>query len=287
MRFRDSLAINISPICLRLVLGVTFLWAGYGKVFVEAPYTAEQIATLDAMSAPAIPDEPSTEVIENAVPETDPDPSDIAIPEAPIPDPDAGSADDDADTGTTAFIGEQGFRVITVQDEGEYDDAEAPDMTERKKVYYLALMLEGAATPDENGDRMLPRFIGQGEWPIRFAWLAAFTELVGGAFILFGFLTRLSAVGIASTMLMALWMTNIGPVVMLGAPSSLGFLPDVNDFAVDAWRGMLWQFSLLGASIAVLLAGPGSLSADRVLLGRRASKNAKPTAKPKHALDDE
>jgi len=286
VRFRDSLAINISPIVLRIVLGVTFVWAGYGKVFTESPYTAEQIATLDAMSEPAIPSPPSDEVIENVIPETDPDTGDVNIPEAPIPDPDLDTESAGGD-GANASAGERGFRVITVQDEGEYDDAEAPDTTERKKVYYLALMLQGAATPDENGDRLLPRFMGQGQWPIRFAWLAAFTELVGGAFVLFGFLTRLSAVGLGSTMLMALWLTNIGPVVMMDAPSFLGFLPAVNDFAADAWQVMLWQFALLGAAVALLLAGPGSLSADRVLLGRRASKNAKPKAKPKHALDDE
>jgi len=295
MRFRDSLAVNAAPVVLRLVLAVTFLWAGYAKLFVNTEFTPEQIATLDAMvAAPesdtaSSPDDASPPAEFNEPESTPaPPPPSSNTPREPLPDP-AQNGGDDAD-GLVAVVpatwsGEQGHRVILAQDQGEYTDAQAADTHERRKLYGLALMLKGSATPDEEGRALLPGFIGQGPWPVRLAWLAALTEFVGGLFVLVGLLTRLSALGLGGTMLVALWLTNIGPVVMMGAPSSFWFLPALDGYSPDAWDQWLWQFALLGASIAVLLAGPGALSVDRLISGRRAQRRARP--KPKPALDDE
>ena len=282
MRFRDSLAINISPIMLRLVLGVTFLWAGYGKVFTVATFSPEQIVRIDSMVAgDGGAGEPSLEVIE-----PDAGQPEEFTPEAPLPEPDEAVTDeavtDEGDP--SAMLGGDSFRVIAVQDGG---DGEAAASGERKKVYYLAMMIKDS--------ELLPGFASQGAWPKRLAWLAALTELLGGVFVLLGFLTRLSAIGLGFTMCTALWMTAIGPVVMLGEPSFLGFLPAIEGFAIGAWQGWLWQFALLGSSVSLLLAGPGALSADRFLLGHKASKNAqpgikpgaKPKAKPKPAFEDD
>ena len=275
MRFRDSLAVNISPIMLRLVLGITFLWAGYGKVFTTAEFSPEDIATLDQMVAVVDPGEQTFDVIEPGA-----DESEEFTPDEALPEP---SADGDPSAMMTpaVFTSESGFRVMTVQDEvGEADDG-APSANERKKVNFLALMIKGATEPGEDGAALLPGFFGQGEWPMRLAWIAALTELIGGVFCLLGFLTRISALGLGFTMLNALWMTAIGPAVVLGAPSFLGFLPAHENFAIGAWQGWLWQFALLGAAVSLFLAGPGALSADRFFLGRKASKKAKPGAKPK------
>ena len=275
MRFRDSLAINVSPILLRLVLAVTFIWAGYGKVFTEVPYTPEQIALIDSMVAGAGGDDSAEQSLEVIEPESGEAPTeDDLTPEAPLPEP--GDADQ------SAMLGGDAYRFVQVQDGG---DGEAVVSTERKKVYFLAMMIQGSD--------LMPTFATEGAWPKRLAWTAALTELLGGVFVLFGFLTRISAVGLAFTMLTALWMTAIGPVVVFGGPSFLGFLPALDGFAVEAWRGWLWQFALFGAAGSLLLSGPGALSADRVLLGRRASKNAQPGAKaqpkpkPKPAFEDE
>ncbi len=273
MRFRDSLAINISPIMLRLVLGVTFLWAGYGKVFTTAEFSPEQIVLIDSMVAgDGGADEPSLEVIE-----PDAEQPEEFTPEAPLPEPDdATTGDDDP----SAMLEGDSFRVIAVQ---EGADGEAVASGERKKVYRLAMMIQSS--------EVLPEFASNGAWPKRLAWLAALTELLGGAFVLLGFLTRINAIGLGFTMCTALWMTAIGPVVMQDAPSFLWILPAREDFAIGAWQGWLWQFALLGASVSLLLAGPGALSADRFLLGRKASKNAqpgvKPKPKPKPAFEDD
>jgi len=283
MRFRDSLAINVSPILLRLVLGVTFLWAGYGKVFTMATFTPEQIVMLDAMSAgDAGMGEQPLEVIEPGAPEAEP-----FTPDAPLPEPDGADVD-----GDPSALAPASFRVIMVQDNVD-GDTPAPSVNERRKVNFLALMIRSATVSDERGVSLLPNFFGQGEWPMRLAWIAALTELIGGFFVLLGFLTRISALGLAFTMLTALWMTAIGPVVLFDAPSSFFFLPALDDFAIDAWRGWLWQLALLGAALSVTLSGAGALSADRMLIGRRASKKARPKAgakpkpKAKPAFDDD
>jgi hypothetical protein len=48
---------------------------------------------------------------------------------------------------------------------------------------------------------------------------------------------------------------------------------------------------MLGASVAALLSGAGALSADRMLLGHRAARDAKPAPAPKPrpnpAFDDD
>ena len=288
MRFRDSLAINVSPILLRLVLGVTFLWAGYGKVFTMATFTPEQLVMLDAMTSAGDDDmsEQPLEVIEHGEPDPNTD-TEPFTPDAPLPEPDAIDTD-----GDSSALAPTPFRVILAQD-SVGGDTPAPSVNERRKVNLLALMIRNAASPDERGVSLLPSLFGQGEWPMRLAWIAALTELIGGFFVLLGFLTRISALGLAFTMLTALWMTAIGPVVLFDAPSSFFFLPALDDFAIDAWRGWLWQLALLGAALSVTLSGAGALSADRILIGRRASKKAQPKAgakpkpKAKPAFDDD
>jgi putative oxidoreductase len=290
MRFRDSLAVNVSPIAIRLILAATFFYAGYAKVFTSAEYTPEQIAALTPLGSDddgAERGEPSTEVIEPGEPSTP-----IPDPERPDPDP-QGPADGD----TSAVVpsvpspDEPPYRVIAAQDSGEYENDDEPAPIKRRMLYGLALMLKDCATPNENGAALLPSFLGAGGWPLRLAWLAALTELLGGVFMLLGFLTRLSAAGLICTMLTAMWLTTIGPVVILDAPSSFFILPALGDYMTQSWTMLLTQFSMLGASVAALLSGAGALSADRMLLGHRAARDAKPAPAPKPrpnpAFDDD
>ncbi|MCB9846809.1 MAG: DoxX family protein [Phycisphaeraceae bacterium] len=282
MRFRDSLAVNVSPIFLRLVLAATFLWAGYGKVFVKGDYTPQEIATLESMGAAPADEasQPNMEVIEPGA----------TTPEAPIPDPAQQGADQPA-SGDPQAVAEPAYRVITVQDEGEFTDAQNPDAAvddeaaaapaeaapqqQRLQLYRVALLIHET--------KLLPGFLSEGAWPVRLAWIAALTELLGGAFVLVGLLTRLSALGLAITMLTALWLTGIGSVLVYQAPSSYGFLPKYDAQNPMAWMVMLWQFALLGAALALLFSGPGALSVDRFLIGRRAARHTQPQRKPRSA----
>ena len=96
---------------------------------------------------------------------------------------------------------------------------------------------------------------GFGQMGIPFAGLVAplvaSVELVGGLALIFGLVTRLASVGLALDML--------GAILLVHLPGGF-FLPTCIEFAL----------SLLGATVALALAGPGALSLDAVLARRRA-----------------
>lgn len=84
------------------------------------------------------------------------------------------------------------------------------------------------------------------------AWMgvAAFAELVGGALVLIGLLTRFGAFLITCVMLTAIF----------GVLRYKGFF---------APEGMELAISFLAIALALLITGGGQLSADRIIGGRR------------------
>jgi putative oxidoreductase len=60
-------------------------------------------------------------------------------------------------------------------------------------------------------------------FPIFFAWMAAFSEAVGGLFLLFGFQTRIASILIFATMLGAIFLQQIQQGMWSTLPA-LGFL---------------------------------------------------------------
>lgn len=80
---------------------------------------------------------------------------------------------------------------------------------------------------------------------ILMAALAGGTELVGGLFLIAGFLTRFSALAIAGTMMVAI----------VTAHSGAFFLPE----------GMEFALTLLLASLTLAIGGAGNLSVDQAL----------------------
>ncbi|MFN2492802.1 MAG: DoxX family protein [Pyrinomonadaceae bacterium] len=88
---------------------------------------------------------------------------------------------------------------------------------------------------------------------MRPAWLwmsvAAFAELIGGALLLLGLLTRVGAFLIFCTMLAA----------VVGVHWPKFFNP----------QGIEYPMSLVAGSLALLISGGGMASADRAILGRR------------------
>ena len=77
MRSIDRFALSFSPILLRLALGLTFLWAGAGKLFLTTELGPEQAATLAEIRAGAAP--ASAPDPEDAAPNAAPD---QALPES-------------------------------------------------------------------------------------------------------------------------------------------------------------------------------------------------------------
>jgi putative oxidoreductase len=92
---------------------------------------------------------------------------------------------------------------------------------------------------------------------LRPAWLwlgaAAISELVGGAMVLVGLLTRLGALSIAFVMLVAMFGVHWGAFFMNN-------------------RGIEYTVALLGMSLALLIAGGGQASIDQMLMNTRSRR---------------
>jgi putative oxidoreductase len=91
--------------------------------------------------------------------------------------------------------------------------------------------------------------------PEFFAWAVTLVEVVGGAFIIIGLLSRISALLLAIDMLAAIFLVTI----------DIGFLSSSGKSGIEL------NLLLIGGFLAILLAGPGSISVDRLLEGRRAT----------------
>lgn len=83
------------------------------------------------------------------------------------------------------------------------------------------------------------------------AWLVTLAELVGGALILLGLLTRLSTIPLILTMIGAILMVkaDLGIIAPMGAP-----MP-----------GAELDIALLVGLVAILLLGPGRISVDHAV----------------------
>lgn len=290
MRKRDSAGLAIAPLFLRLVLAVVFIWAGLGKFMGTFEVRGEQAAILANYGVIPNPHAPS-----RAAPPINSDATDEPI--APTEE----TPSDDAEQSTGSDAGQQASlavtraatRLVALQaDETPRVFATAADFPEPVEVRGYAgivLALHSAIHPGFKSEDGLPRMqlwpdfdpdTDYDQWPRYAALAAAFTELVGGILILLGLLTRFSAFAIANVMLVAMWLTVIGPAIQSGN-TRLGFLPDYPLFGTDQWTTLLFQFSLLGSALALLFAGPGTLSMDRLLLG--GSRKAPPPPPPKPA----
>jgi len=312
MSFRTSLALNVAPLCLRLALASTFIWAGMGKVAFRTTISDPQdIAQLTewgivAPQSAAVPAPPLTNP-ETAKPETTPDkpttldplidniqkqiednaPEKAEPPAEPpaeedVPQDDPGAADPGTDEGDPA-----------PEDTSTADGSAMPvafqaemQSVEVKRVMGLALLIHHAANPgvDEQGNALTPLWpaaLAKGTLPVVFAWVAGILELVCGAAMLIGFFTRLAALPLAGTMLTAMWLTQIGPAIQHGT-AVYGFLPPgMFEYGAGGYvyTVLLWQFALLMAALAMLLIGPGALSIDRLIFGGPSTRFDEPGTK--------
>lgn len=305
MSIRSSLALNVAPLGLRLALGLTFVWAGMGKIAYSTtiddprdqailadwgqidakpnsrtPLDDEQTQTEQSdpvVELPADLDEDPV-VIDPPVDDLDPiddmgeDPVDDLGEdqgEDPLPvdtDPPAEDQGDDAGDDVDQPIEDPGIMPVSyVQAAGD---------VEVKRVLSLALMIHHAANPgvDDAGQPKMPLWpqaLANGSLPVVIAWIAAILELVCGAALLTGFFTRMATLPIIGTMLTAMWLTQIGPALQTG-DAFLGFLP-AGIFDIGAggyvYTHLLWQFALASMGFALLLIGPGCLSIDRLIFG--------------------
>jgi len=89
--------------------------------------------------------------------------------------------------------------------------------------------------------------------PAVFAFLAICAEFFGSLGLIFGFLTRIAAFGIAVNMIVAVLMVHI----------HVGFF--VNWFGNQKGEGFEYHLLALALAIPVMIRGAGAVSVDRAL----------------------
>jgi uncharacterized membrane protein YphA (DoxX/SURF4 family) len=293
LTFRERLGLQGAPLILRLVLGLTFLWAGAAKLLADLEVSGENarilysLGVIDAPKAivrpsppPSLPKpaepapaEPTTEG------EPQPAPGETAPPSQPPDQPPANEppATEPSEPPPLAGRGTDGAAgaiMFARQDTGVPLSA-ADFMTPVRvhMVHGVTIAVYNAARPSEGKRPLLPAFCGRGVWPLVLAHAVMATEIIAGTFVLIGFLTRLSGVALALVMAVALWLTEIGPARAAGT-AWMGVVPEHPNFGFSGggpplYTSMLWQSLLLASSLAIAFLGAGIVSIDALLFRRR------------------
>jgi putative oxidoreductase len=96
-------------------------------------------------------------------------------------------------------------------------------------------------------------FTGMMHIPAPFAFLAIAAEFFGGLGLILGFLTRVAAFGIASTMVVAIGMVH----------GSVGFF--MNWTGTQKGEGFEYHLLVLAITVFLMIRGAGAFSVDRVI----------------------
>lgn len=243
MRARDRVGLNLPPIFLRIMLGAVFLWAGLAKVMSTAEVKGQDAADLARLGV----------ISANQ-------------PASPAPAAPTGAPEAKPKTGSAAPMDPVVKLASQATPEPKAEDF--PNPVKIKAMHMLTLGLVHAAHPgvDDKGAAKMPLWpsaLAEKQWAIYMAWAATITELVGGGAVLIGLLTRFWSLGLAVVMLVALWLTHIGPAIQSGQ-AQLGFLPSYGTFDPQ-WTYFFFPFTLMCGAFALLFLGPGRLSVDNAL----------------------
>jgi uncharacterized membrane protein YphA (DoxX/SURF4 family) len=294
MRFRDHVALTLPALILRLVLCLTFLWAGVGKIVGEFTVTGNDAARLAQMGvaleavepAPAplriLPD--ADQPAERTPPTDLPPPSDLIIPNAD-PGADASDQPEQAPQPTTEDNTESTPESKPAADAQPspstwannqvagttYSPEDFPGNYRVQRVAGIALLLSKAGNPGLDAQSnpiraTMPAWAAAGRWPMHFAWAAAITELLAAFLLFFGVLTRLGGAMLMGVMLTAMWLTQFGPAFVDLSPSYLGFIPAAADpWAPASYATLLWQLACFAMAAAIFMLGSGPIGFDRAL----------------------
>jgi uncharacterized membrane protein YphA (DoxX/SURF4 family) len=278
---RHRIGLNLAPLLLRIVVGGIFIWAGLAKVGDGFNVQGNDAAILASLGV-IHPASPSPAPAPRATPTTPPAPSEpVTVPKTKPTETKPSDAKPAEKAGGHALAPLEAFGSLeaAAQTAGTpaparaYTAADFPDPIRVLYVYQLALTLHNASHPSLKEDgtrpmRLWPIAIGEGAWPVRFAWLAAITELVGGACVLLGLVTRLAAFSLAGVMLVAAWLTQFGPAIQSGN-NILGFIPNHGVFDLAAWQSFWVQACLFVMALSLVSLGSGRLGLDHIVLGSR------------------
>lgn len=253
MRARTRIALNTTPLLLRLLLGGFFLWLGLGKLLdnncIVSTDRAAALANMGVLTPlPTTPPPPPTQP-----------PTHQTAP-APVP-PAHTRGTYTADDFPGPLRVQRVYILAADIYQAAHPIAEAPAPTGATG----ATGPTGATAPTGAAPKpILSSTLAQGAWPVYFAWGVAVIELVGGACILLGLLTRMWAVGVALVEVGAIWLHHIGPAIQSGH-ATLGFLPDFPPYDPAPWRPLIMHLALFLSALALAFCGPGRASLDRTV----------------------
>jgi putative oxidoreductase len=111
------------------------------------------------------------------------------------------------------------------------------------------------------GVRAFAQDLPQYHLPIFLGYISAYAEMFGAILLIAGLLTRLDALLLAGTMFVAAFVVQLPDVFR--DPEAAGRLFFASMHAIEL------PLSLLAATVAIVLLGPGRFSLDYLLIGKR------------------
>jgi len=229
MKFSQYAGIAIIPTLSRLVLALAFITVGFNKLTTDATFTAEQAEALQEVGVTAR--STTAAGLRSIVPTRNPQGEETGQPPA-------GEAAAGPPQPGPAGEGDQ---IVNRLAEGQYT---------ARKLYTVALSCQEA---------------GWGKYSFYLAWAAALAEFAGGILILVGFLSRIWGLGLAIVMGTAIYLTTWSAYFITTGPFA----------AAQGGDGSLLfnqTFTQLGLgllALGIFLTGPGPLSLDRLVFGKR------------------
>jgi putative oxidoreductase len=236
----------IVPLLARLVLCAALFTAGWIKLMTTVQFTGGDAALLiehgvvDEVQQATMRVRPSAwtqqqEPAHEDAPQAEQPPAEQAPDEQPLDEP----------TDDTPTIRERIEEAVELPPDVLVEDpVTGEDVVIAKRLHGITVTLI------RNTDLAAP-------WPRILAWMAALTELVGGALLLIGLFSRVWALGIAILLGTAFYLTSLGPLIDLNL---FGIALDVS-----AFNRLYAQAGLFVLAIGIVFTGPGPLSLDRLI----------------------
>lgn len=271
---------DIAGVALRFAVGVVLVWAGLGKCCHTMPVQGERAAALANLGLLTPPGAGTTQAPA----------SPSAAPPTPAAEPEKAGQPGDG----PSVQAEPGFEFVLVRTAAgqaakpvpepapsktepaprrtapTYTSADFPNAVEVKRWHGVALALHEGQM-NAQGRRLVPAPIATNGSVLRVLALSvSWIELIGGCALVIGAMTRMFALLGLSVVGGAMWLTQIGPA--LGAKDALlGVLPSPRladpALATTAWAPFLLQLLTAACCFALVLLGPGRLSADHWFWG--------------------
>lgn len=306
MRFRDCISLNLCPLLVRFTLAAIFIWFGIGK-FQTTTFRGEDVIALQKLGvvsatiqATTPPPDPTGAAAAGGVAEEQPGdeaagpPSDGEEVEQPPGDAGGGDGegdggaggDDNAGTDEGATDNGSGDQVgqpvadaggeVGVDDNGpvsedpvEVSDADAGNQGEATTALTSSDELTAEAVGLYHIAIWLERDWPGHPYPLAMAWAAALTEVIGGALLVVGLLSRVWGAGLSISMVYALYLKTILPLMgMAGAGGGL-WIMQFGNLGFGDQIGTMFRLACLALALVVFLGGPGSMSLDRMIFRKR------------------